>query len=444
MLSDLRWPQNVEESRDRVFKLVEQAIEFEAVASIAIVLVRDKTGGWSPTFGRVDLARASDAPVVLADDLGPIRIISERLTAREFIDRLRVATSGGPLMVSGLAVTKHHLAEQWKARRVASNEAYDTSWPATVVTAGKLDEPEPGIYELLEGSHTVQAYEGLIGVIREVSRITSTDLRGDDRRRQLHLVFYDYRGRIASMQRGPTSIEVRVEPPKAPDLRLLAVASTVAGIDSMKVISPSTDVLNVGAGVGRVRLALKMHGEPLDELTDDEHWPLNGSDSPSVADPALSFLSDPNLTRIVRRDLAEIAAAAEARTYKATLLLAGSILEGILVDVLSLNAPVARSFLPQRRIWPDDASLPQLLEIAGDVEMTLDGATTKGILSKTTLQVAAAITSHRDLIHPRAEIRDRIPVDGHSAKAMTVLLDLVIRDLEDAHRGGLLAAYAAM
>lgn len=49
---------------------------------------------------------------------------------------------------------------------------------------------------------------------------------------------------------------------------------------------------------------------------------------------------------------------------------------------------------------------------------------------------------HRNLIHPRAEIRGAAPIDGSTLKTMQGVLEEVLRDLRQAHENGVLDDYA--
>jgi hypothetical protein len=77
------------------------------------------------------------------------------------------------------------------------------------------------------------------------------------------------------------------------------------------------------------------------------------------------LVENEQIREIVSRDIGELAEAIRFDLPKSILLLAGSILEGILVDVLDRNRGVASSFMKKRR-FPEDASLQDLVAIAGD------------------------------------------------------------------------------
>ena len=153
----------------------------------------------------------------------------------------------------------------------------------------------------------------------------------------------------------------------------------------------------------------------------------------------LGFVADHDLAGVVTRDLSELGRVTGVGGSKSSLLLCGSVLEAILVDVLDRNRAVAGSYMGRRK-FPDDASLNDLIRIASDAKLIDD---TRYLLSSTAAGMAGTITEHRDLIHPHAELRGRMRVDNATVEAMIHLLGLVVRDLAEAEARGDIAAYAA-
>jgi hypothetical protein len=149
------------------------------------------------------------------------------------------------------------------------------------------------------------------------------------------------------------------------------------------------------------------------------------------------LMESDEMRAIVIRDLAELKHAIRFGLAKSILLLAGSILAGLLVDVLDRNRAVASSYMRKRR-FPEDASLPDLIGIAGDATL-LDA--NRYLLTPTSTALAKALTDHRDLIHPHAEARGRIRVDKATAHALVHLLGVVVRDLNEARQRGDVQAY---
>lgn len=148
---------------------------------------------------------------------------------------------------------------------------------------------------------------------------------------------------------------------------------------------------------------------------------------------SLDFMVDGDLRAIVERDLDELDAAIVAGLHKCSAILAGSVVEGLLIDMLDQNRAIAQTHMAQRRHFPEDASLGDLVDIATK-EMLLEA-------------VASGLVDHlkdfRDLVHPDRERRTKPKVDAATAGALVSLLRLVVRDLVAAARDGKLAAYLA-
>lgn len=163
---------------------------------------------------------------------------------------------------------------------------------------------------------------------------------------------------------------------------------------------------------------------PLRRATTNEHEPATG------AVPCIDFIEDASMDAIVKSDLRELDGALRHRLHKSAVLLCGSILEAVLIDVLDRRRDLASSYLKKKK-FPDDASLDDLLLVAGN----------EGLVSETARQVGVAVKDHRDLIHPHRQARERVAVDGDTAQAMLVLLRLVVRDLRRAHEDGRVKTY---
>jgi hypothetical protein len=128
-------------------------------------------------------------------------------------------------------------------------------------------------------------------------------------------------------------------------------------------------------------------------------------------------------------------------TVKSAILLAGSILEAVLLDVLGRNDGEARRRLGKK--WPERASAMDLIEAASSIAVLLPDATTRPLLPLLTGKKGALLVDHRDLIHPRAEIRGAATIDTNTVQTMQGVLGEVLRDLREAHAAGVLAEYGA-
>jgi hypothetical protein len=145
---------------------------------------------------------------------------------------------------------------------------------------------------------------------------------------------------------------------------------------------------------------------------------------------ALDFVADTELRDILARDIEELEAAIAGGLHKSTALLAGSIVEAMLVDVIDQRRDLAQAYMGKKK-FPAEASIDHLVGI-GIAEQLID---------KLAEAVASSIKDYRDLIHPDRERRSRVRLDGASTGALVALLRLVVRSLHDAHQDGRISAY---
>jgi hypothetical protein len=146
----------------------------------------------------------------------------------------------------------------------------------------------------------------------------------------------------------------------------------------------------------------------------------------------LTFLAEPRLIEIIRRDLDELRGALERGHAKSAMLACGSVLEAILLDVVGRNPVVAKTY--RRRLqFPDEFSLTDLIEVAINED----------VLPPSVARMAGSITEHRDLIHPAAELRGDVKVNDARASMMVMFMQVVVTDLADPSTEAKIAAYVA-
>lgn len=150
-----------------------------------------------------------------------------------------------------------------------------------------------------------------------------------------------------------------------------------------------------------------------------------------VGDLEFDFMDSAELRAIVERDVRELRAADGHELHKCTAILAGSIVEGLLVDLLNRKPDLAQGCTKKPQDWPDKASLGELVKFAR--KMNLVEATAETMVLK--------LTDFRDIVHPDRERRHGTQVDGATAAALIALLRLVVRDLIAAEEDGRIAAY---
>ncbi len=127
----------------------------------------------------------------------------------------------------------------------------------------------------------------------------------------------------------------------------------------------------------------------------------------------LSFISDEILREIIARDISEMNACVNAKSYKSAMILAGSVIEAILVDYF-IAFPPPNGKNPEQIVR---AELKDLIDWAADKNV--------GLISETTKGVATVIREYRNLIHPGKEYRNKIGVDVHKATVAANLVNIV-------------------
>src|SRR5882724_9676901 len=161
-------------------------------------------------------------------------------------------------------------------------------------------------------------------------------------------------------------------------------------------------------------------------------------------DLAVSYEMDTSLGDILWRDANDVEAARDAGLHKSVLLLSGSILEAVLVDVLEKRHDLAEPMFKRlrkanaNRQFPDDASLPDLLALATG-ELVAGLAPLLGPAHK---PVAQTVIDHRDLIHPHREVRrTQLRINQHSSEALYSFLCVVLHEVAEAIKAGWVRQY---
>uniref|UniRef100_UPI00389A98C5 hypothetical protein n=1 Tax=Hyalangium sp. TaxID=2028555 RepID=UPI00389A98C5 len=156
----------------------------------------------------------------------------------------------------------------------------------------------------------------------------------------------------------------------------------------------------------------------------------------------LPFLLNPELRAIVERDLASLSAARKADEVKVALVLAGSIVEATLLDVLERN--LQESEAAARRVmqtpgnrWgrfdPTDVSEWKFFQ-----QIAICGPIGLGVLSAKTEKIAQEVRDWRNFVHPGKE-RDesrQAPIRPSDAAVSDALVEKVLDEVEAWTRKG--------
>ena len=142
-----------------------------------------------------------------------------------------------------------------------------------------------------------------------------------------------------------------------------------------------------------------------------------------VVGPTLdfSFMHDKQLRSIVERDYPELLVAFTASCKKSSLVLAGSIIESILLDLAlhDITAAKKTSVAPKN---PDPLrwSLDELINVAVELKPTLSPVHT----------MSHGVRQYRNLVHPAAELRGSLKVEIEEAKVAITLVSILHRELQ--------------
>jgi hypothetical protein len=161
--------------------------------------------------------------------------------------------------------------------------------------------------------------------------------------------------------------------------------------------------LYVARAVGRLRIEI--------ETTDS---------TPVTQVRAFAYVADPALRALVARDYAEAQRAFVAKCWKSVIILSGSLIEALLLDLLQKNAAGAL----QSKVAPAQADLnrwvlSQLIDVAVDLNL----------VSVAIAKLSHPVREYRNLIHPGVELRTNIAFDSEEARIALEVLHIVDRDL---------------
>lgn len=144
----------------------------------------------------------------------------------------------------------------------------------------------------------------------------------------------------------------------------------------------------------------------------------------------LEWLHSSDLRSILERDLFEAALALAVRSSKTVLVLCGSIIEAILLDMLMANEN--ESLQHAEKIWAKGGkNLPNKLKNLDnwDLFLLLDVASRRDLISSNLFHLCNGLRGFRNLIHPGVEKRQDAKVDYESAYMSWSITKRLINEL---------------
>jgi hypothetical protein len=139
-----------------------------------------------------------------------------------------------------------------------------------------------------------------------------------------------------------------------------------------------------------------------------------------VVTPKFGFVHDSAIKAIVERDYNELVRIRET-ALKARFILAGGIIEGLLLDGLLQDMPRAMSTSPGRRER-------RPLEEWG-LSALLDAAVELKLISSSAQSFGHSVREYRNLVHPGLEYRSGLTLASEEVEIAERVMDIVIRDL---------------
>lgn len=178
----------------------------------------------------------------------------------------------------------------------------------------------------------------------------------------------------------------------------------------------------------------------LDTLGDSDFYDINGlkaiigsilgriepelaevQDTPVTQIKEFIFIQNPKLREIIERDYQEIQRAFVAQCWKSALILAGGLIEAILLDGLEQkrDLALASSNAPKK---PDLSKwdLSNLIEVSVELQLVTSGVE----------KLSHPIREFRNLVHPGNELRKKLTYGGEEARIGLEVLNMIHRDLK--------------
>jgi hypothetical protein len=155
------------------------------------------------------------------------------------------------------------------------------------------------------------------------------------------------------------------------------------------------------------------------------------SELPPTEERDFDFISDLALRKILTDDFIEAQRAFAVSAFKASAILAGGLIEGMLLDTLrkpeivtrdKYQSAVAKFPKVEDEINWDKVSLSHLLAAGREL----------GLIDEVAGRMAEGARDFRDTVHPNAELRQKIRAKREEAKVLLALMELIYRQLSEA------------
>src|SRR5260370_6024250 len=136
--------------------------------------------------------------------------------------------------------------------------------------------------------------------------------------------------------------------------------------------------------------------------------------------PMFAFMHDQRLRSFIERDFKDLQQARLWASLRLRFVLAGGLIEGLLLDALRADGSAAHTVAGKREGKPIEYwSLGSLLEAASELQL----------IGGTVAKLASPVRELRNFVHPGVEWRSNLPVEREEVEIVERILDIEIRDL---------------
>lgn len=144
-------------------------------------------------------------------------------------------------------------------------------------------------------------------------------------------------------------------------------------------------------------------------------------EAPAQTTGMLLFIKDASAAEILRNDMAAVERAIQNGEWKAATVLAGSVIEALLLWAVSQDAKkaLAAASAPRGKADVNEFDLFNLIKVASEL----------GLIGSDTQKQADLTRGYRNLIHPAVAERKKMVADRPTAFAAFAGMDLVLADL---------------
>lgn len=142
--------------------------------------------------------------------------------------------------------------------------------------------------------------------------------------------------------------------------------------------------------------------------------------APVTKTKEFSFVQDEQIREILERDYIELQKTLITGCHKSAVILAGSLIEAILVDLLLANADSARA----------SAKAPKSSDITRwDLAPLIDVAIDTRLVERGVDLLSHSVREYRNLVHPGNEIRNKLTFGQEEAQIAFNVINILHRDL---------------